>query len=161
MMKESNEINECFTFLIVDDNQEKIKMNEMVMSLFGINPICIEKDFYENLIEHIYNIHDEGKFPVIFLDGNLGHREKNGKEIVKLLTDVFKEKGGILMPFSSDYKQQLDEWKELVNTNVWTIPEEGKLPVEYFKDGNIEEYCTRYLENFSNGKERSELDNIY
>jgi len=159
-MTESDKLNDYFVYLIVDDDKEKIQMNKMVMSAFGINPVCIEKDFYDNLIEHIYNIHDEGKFPVIFLDGNLGFGEKRGSEIVKLLSSVFKDRGGILIPFSSNYKQQLDEWKDILNTDVWVIPEEGKLPIEYFRDGDIERYCNEYLENFSNGEQKSELDKI-
>jgi len=159
-MTESDKLNDYFVYLIVDDDKEKIQMNKMVMSAFGINPVCIEKDFYDNLIEHIYNIHGEGKCPVIFLDGTLGFGEKRGSEIVKLLSSVFKDRGGILIPFSSNYKQQLDEWKDILNTDVWVIPEEGKLPIEYFRDGDIERYCNEYLENFSNGEQKSELDKI-
>jgi len=159
-MTESDKLNDYFVYLIVDDDKEKIQMNKMVMSAFGINPVCIEKDFYDNLIEHIYNIHGEGKCPVIFLDGNLGFGEKRGSEIVKLLSSVFKDRGGILIPFSSNYKQQLDEWKDILNTDVWVIPEEGKLPIEYFRDGDIERYCNEYLENFSNGEQKSELGKI-
>jgi len=77
-----------------------------------------------------------------------------------LLSSVFKDRGGILIPFSSNYKQQLDEWKDILNTDVWVIPEEGKLPIEYFRDGDIERYCNEYLENFSNGEQKSELDKI-
>ena len=159
-MNGSNELNEYFVCIIADDDKGKFEMNKMVMSAFGINPICIENDFYNNLIDHISQIHDEGKFPVIFLDDNLGFGEKRGSEIVKLLSDAFKDKGGIFIPSSSNYKQQLDEWRDSINTDVWTIPEEGKLPIEYFKDGDIERYCNEYLENFSNGEQKSELDNI-
>lgn len=159
-MTESDNLKGCFVCVVVDDDEKKIEMNKMVMSAFGINPVCVEKDFYNNLIEHIYNIHDEGKFPVVFLDNNLGFGEKTGSEIVKLLSNIFKDKGGILIPFSSNYKQQLDEWRDLINTEVWSIPEEGKLPIEYFRDGDIERYCNEYLENFSNGEQKLELDNI-
>jgi len=159
-MTESDNLNDYFVYVIVDDDKRKIEMNEMGMSAFGINPVCVKEDFHYKLIEHISNIHDEGKFPIIFLDGNLGLGEKTGSEIVKSLSDVFKDKGGILMPFSSNYKQQLDEWRELINTEVWTIPEEGKLPIEYLRDGDIERYCNEYLENFSNGEQKLELDNI-
>ena len=82
-MTESDKLNDYFVYLIVDDDKEKIQMNKMVMSAFGINPVCIEKDFYDNLIEHIYNIHGEGKCPVIFLDGILASERK---EEVKLLS---------------------------------------------------------------------------
>ena len=150
-MTESDKLNDYFVYVIADDDTRKVEMNKMVMSAFGINPVCVEKDFYDNLIEHIYNIHDEGKFPIIFLDDNLGFGERRGSEIVKLLNDAFKDKGGILIPSSSNYKQQLDEW---------TIPEEGKLPIEYFRDGDIERYCNEYLENFSNGEQKSELGKI-
>lgn len=160
-MTESDNLNDYFVCVIVDDDKDKIEMNKMVMSAFGINPVCVEKDFYDNLTRHIYNIHDEGKFPIIFLDGNLGFGEKTGSEIVKLISNVFKDKGGILMPFSSNYKQQLDEWRELINTEVWTIPDEGKLPIEYFRDGDIERYCKEYLENFSNGEQGSEVKGVH
>ena len=66
-MTESDKLNDYFVYVIADDDKRKVEMNKMVMSAFGINPVCIEKDFYDNLIEHIYNIHDEGKFPIIFL----------------------------------------------------------------------------------------------
>jgi hypothetical protein len=160
-MTESDKLNDYFVCVIVDDDKDKIEMNKMVISAFGINSVCVEKDFYSNLTRHIYNIHDEGKFPIIFLDGNLGFGEKTGSEIVKSLRDVFKDKGGILIPSSSNYKQQLDEWRDLINTEVWTIPEEGKLPIEYFRDGDIERYCKEYLENFSNGEQGSEVKGIH
>jgi hypothetical protein len=147
-MTESDKLNDYFVCVIVDDDKDKIEMNKMVISALGINSVCVEKDFYSNLTRHIYNIHDEGKFPIIFLDGNLGFGEKTGSEIVKSLRDVFKDKGGILIPSSSNYKQQLDEWRDLINTEVWTIPEEGKLPIEYFRDGDIERYCKEYLRIF-------------
>ena len=36
-----------------------------------------------------------------------------GDEIVKLLINNFNEKGCVLMPFSSSYKEQLENWKQL------------------------------------------------
>lgn len=114
--------------------------------------LCVEKTFMINLIEHIYNIRGERKCPVIFLDGNLGFGEK-GSEIVKLLSSVFKDRGGILIPFSSNYKQQLDGRKDILNTDVWVIPEEGKLPIEYFRDGDIEDTVMNILRIFLMGEQ--------
>ena len=65
-MTESDKLNDYFVYVIADDDKRKVEMNKMVMSALVLI-LCVEKDFYDNLIEHIYNIHDEGKFPLYFL----------------------------------------------------------------------------------------------
>lgn len=143
-MKENNELNNKFSFFIVDDDERKIEMNRMIMQTFGIKPVCINNNFYDELVKCISNTYDEGKYPVIFLDEDFGSYMYKGDEIVKLLINNFNEKGGVLMPFSSSYKEQLENWKQL-KTDTWVTPENGKIPIEYIMSGDLDECCNEYL----------------
>ena len=161
-MNESNELNEYFSFLIVDDDEKKIDLASRLLQTRGIDAHSITGDnIEEKLNSAVYQIHKEGRFPVIFLDENFGYKEpKSGTEMAISLTKSFKEIGGILLPFSSSSKEQCDNWwHEIRDQGSWVLADQGMLLTEYIYDGEIDALCTDFLNDFNNREDGSEVKN--
>ncbi len=159
-MIDSKKINEKFSFILVDDNEDKIYINEMYLKHFGINHTVITHgDYNSKLLLAVRDIHLERKFPVIFLDENFESSARvNGTEIVKNLASEFKKQGGILIPFSSLHENQLDSWsKEIKDSESWMIVNDTRLPYEYFTTGYIEQVCEKFSDNQINRESKSEI----
>ncbi len=142
-MKESSELDEYFNFLIVDDDQGKIDLASRLLQSRGIGAHVITGDnIEEKLNSAIYQIHKEGRFPVIFLDENLGYKEpKSETEIAISLTRSFREVGGILRPFSNNCKEQCDNWwYEIKDKGRWVLADQGMQLTEYVYGGEIDAF---------------------
>ncbi len=159
-MIDSNRINEYFSFVIVDDDENKIEINSWLLDDFGINySVITGGDYYHKLMLAVRGIHLEGKFPVIFLDENFESSARvDGTNIAVNLIDGFKRQGGILIPFSALPENQLNSWnREIKDSGPWMVVNDTRIPYEFFTTGYIEEVCERFSDNHSNGESNGEL----
>lgn len=158
-MIDSKNINRDFSVLIVDDDENKIYMNQMFLELNGITPTVITGgDYLNKLILAIKGIHAVSKYPIIFLDENFEASTRiTGTEIATNLINGFKKQGGILIPFSNTPEDQLDSWnREIKDSRAWMIVNDTRIPYEYFTTGDIHDICDNFSENISNGESNAE-----
>lgn len=159
-MIDSKKINEDFSFIIADDDENKIYMNQMFLELNGITPKVITGgDYLNRLIIAIKGIHAVSKYPIIFLDENFEASSRiNGTEIATNLVNGFKKQGGIIFPFSSTPENQLDSWnREIKDSRAWKIVNDTRIPYEFFTTGDIHEICDSFSENISYDESDTEI----
>ncbi len=160
-MKESSELKEYFNFLIVDDDERKIDLASMLLTSCELSSHVITGNNIQNKLHSaVFQIHKEGRFPIILLDENLGKFEPSGTDIAISLTRSFRDVGGILLPFSSNCKEQCDNWwYEIKDKGSWVLSDQGMPLTEYIYDGEIDALCTDFLEGFNKREDQSEIKN--
>ncbi len=162
MDKSKELINENFNFIIVDDDRRKIALIRGILERFEAVPYIItDSEYFQKTLRATYNSHYEGKYPVIFLDEDLGKQEiLKGRDIVVGLTNVFEERGGVILPLYPSPQQQLDSWSEVeIKNDNWHIEKDVITQAQYVQEGEIERVCTEFLSNIDSKEQDSEIKN--
>lgn len=159
-MNNSENLEDKYNFIIVDDSYEKIEKVKEDITPLGIEPVVItDEDYARRTLRTVNETYKQGKLPVIFLDRNLSFKfpEENGVMIARLiLGGSFKNKGGIIFPCSYDMDLQLFEMDSYIkDKGEWYIERDLCIKSNMFNGNEIGRVCKEYLSNID--KKESEI----